>query len=116
MESLRERAIAAYQKQQALMPHYKSLQVENWIAEEFGIECGPVVWEKQWRGEIDLGEVYLWVNVHQNGVDALLSQRCEMCGHVDAGSILVRDLASLGMALLLEREFCSQCRAPYARD
>ena len=116
MESLRERAIAAYQKQQALMPHYKSVQVENWVEEEFGIDCDPVVWEAEWYGEVDLGEFTLWVTVFNDEIDAALCWRCPCCGQVDTDYVGIKDMASLGKALLHEREFCSQCGKPYVRD
>ena len=116
MESLRERAIAAYQKEKELLPYYKSVQVENWVAEEFGVECDPVVWETEWAGEVDLGEFYMFVHVFPDGVLGSLSWRCDKCGQLDTGDVPIENMADLGNALLHEREFCSKCGRSYARD
>ena len=118
MESLRERAIAAYEKRRQLAPHYMSVKVENWVADEFGIDCDPVVWEGEHEGEVDLGELTLWVRVWSgcDSPDAHLSWRCPRCGHVDKGQVDIENLADLGKALLETREFCSKCGKSYARD
>jgi hypothetical protein len=115
VESLRERAIAAYEKEKQLAPYYRSVRVENWVAEEFEVECDPVLWEADREGEVDLGELSLWVVVYDDWIDAFLMRRCPRCGCVDLGES-VENLASLGKALLNERTFCQRCGEPYARD
>jgi len=113
MDPLRERALAAYEKDRLLTPHYRSVMVENWIAEEFDIDCDPVAWETEWEGEVSLGDISLWVRATEGWIIAWLMWRCPHCGMVDKGRV-VDDLVGLGRALQEERTFCSRCGKPYA--